>query len=162
VFGTGVHPTTRLCLDLLVELVTPEPPSSALDVGTGSGLLGIAALRLGVPRVTAIDVDLGAIHAAAENARLNGVRDRLDLTCGEPDALTGTWPLVLANILAAPLVELAPILVRRVAHRGRLVLSGIPQSVEADVRRAYVRLGMRCAATTARGGWIALVLQASW
>jgi ribosomal protein L11 methyltransferase len=76
--------------------------------------------------------------------------------------LTGTWPLVFANIVAAPLVEMAPQLVRRVGHHGVLVLSGIPSSVEQDVERAYRDLGMGTTAVTSRGGWIALVLRASW
>jgi ribosomal protein L11 methyltransferase len=162
VFGTGQHPTTALCLELLAQMVRHDSPARVLDVGTGSGVLAIAALLLEVPRAVAIDVDAGAIHVAEGNARLNGVLDRLDLVCSGPDAVTGAWPLVLANILAAPLVEMAPVLVRRVARHGRLILSGIAQSAEADVRRAYVHLGMRHVSTTARAGWVATVLHASW
>ena len=76
--------------------------------------------------------------------------------------MTGRWPLVLANILDAPLIEMASTLSRRVGHRGRLVLSGIPSSVEPDVHRAYRHLGMRQVAATTRAGWVALVMQASW
>jgi len=72
------------------------------------------------------------------------------------------WPLVVANILAAPLIEMAPALVRRVGRRGRLVLSGIPSSVEPDVDQAYRRLGMRRVDVRSRAGWIALLMQASW
>jgi ribosomal protein L11 methyltransferase len=161
-FGTGLHPTTALCLEALDEAVQIVRPSSVLDVGTGSGVLALAALTLGVPRALAIDVDDEALRVAAENARLNGVADRLQLTRGGPDTVTGTWPLVLANVLAAPLIEMAPALVRRVGHHGRLVLSGIPASVEEDVDRAYRHLGMRRVRTRARAGWIALEMQASW
>src|SRR5262249_4515864 len=101
-------------------------------------------------------------RAAAENARLNGLDERLQLVRGGPDVVAGTWPLVVANLLAAPLIELAPVLVRRVGHHGRLVVSGIPSSVEADVDRAYRHLGMRRVRAQSRAGWNALVFQASW
>lgn len=161
-FGTGLHPTTALCLELLEELVDAAAPETVLDVGTGSGVLALAALELGVPRAVGIDVDEEALRVAAENARINGVERRLELRRAGPDAITGTWPLVLANVLAAPLIEMAPALVRRVGHHGQLVLSGIPASAEQDVDRAYQRLGMRRVRANARAGWIALVLQASW
>lgn len=76
--------------------------------------------------------------------------------------MAGTWPLVLANVLAAPLIEMAPTIVRRVAHHGHLVLSGIPASVEPDVVRAYSRLGMRLLRVRSRAGWVAIELLATW
>lgn len=161
-FGSGLHATTALCLEVLDELVSSEWPESMLDVGTGSGVLALAALTLGVPRATGIDIDPGALRAAAENARINGLEDRLQLTPGGPEAVAGTWPLVIANVLAAPLMEMAPALVRRIGHHGRLVLSGIPSSVGPDVESAYRRLGMRRMTSKSRDGWIGLVLQASW
>jgi ribosomal protein L11 methyltransferase len=160
-FGTGHHPTTALCLDALQDALAARP-DRVLDVGTGSGVLALAALLLGVPRATGIDIEAEALRVAAENARLNGVHERLQLTPGGPEAVTGTWPLVLANVLAAPLIEMAPALVRRVGHHGRLVLSGIPQSVEPDVSHTYRRLGMHRVDALSRGGWVALVLHASW
>jgi len=81
---------------------------------------------------------------------------------GGPEAVTGTWPLVLANVLPGPLIEMAPDLVRRVGRHGQLVLSGIPSSVEADVDRGYRHLGMHRLRVKSRAGWVALVLQASW
>jgi ribosomal protein L11 methyltransferase len=161
-FGTGLHPTTALCLETLEEEVAMLRPDEMLDVGTGSGILAIAALMLGVPRATAIDIDEAALEAAAENARVNAVGQRLRLTRGGPDAITGTWPLVLANVLAAPLIEMAPVLVRRIGHHGRVVLSGIPASVEQDVEYAYRHLGMRRVGASSRGGWVALVMDAPW
>lgn len=161
-FGTGLHPTTALCLELLDDLVRTDAPSSLLDVGTGSGVLALAALTLGVRRAVGIDIDADAIRVAAENARLTGVSERLELLLGGPDVVTGAFPLVLANVLAAPLVEMAPVLVRRVAHHGRLVLSGIHRSLDAGVVRAYRRVGMHHVSTRARGEWAALLLQASW
>lgn len=162
VFGTGLHPTTALCLGILEELATQDPPASLLDVGTGSGVLAIAAALLGVPRVTVIDIDVEALAAAAANARSNGVADRLELLHGGIEVAAGIWPLVVANILAAPLIEMAPVLAQRVGHHGRLVLSGIAESVEAEVLRAYRHLGMRHVRSDARGGWVAVLQQATW
>ena len=161
-FGTGLHPTTALCLEALDGAVQVALPDSVLDVGTGSGVLALAALRLGVPRAVAIDVDDDALRVAAENARLNRLAERVQLARGGPESLEGTWPLVLANVLAAPLIEMAPALGRRVGHHGRLVLSGIPQSVGPEVERAYRRLGMQRVDVMSRAGWVALVMRASW
>jgi len=161
-FGTGLHPTTALCLQLINEIVQTSHPNAMLDVGTGSGVLALAALMLGVPDVRAIDEDDEAVRVAAANARLNRLENRLQLSSGGPETLTGTWPLVIANILAAPLIEMAPSLVRLVPRHGRLVLSGIPDSMELDVAHAYVRLGMHRAEVMRRAGWVALTLRPSW
>jgi ribosomal protein L11 methyltransferase len=161
-FGTGLHPTTAMCLEAIEGALQPSPPDALLDVGTGSGVLALAALLMGVPQALGVDIDAEALRAAAANARLNALDRRLQLARGGPDAVVGTWPLVVANLLAAPLVELAPVLVRRVGHRGRLVLSGIPSSVEPDVDRVYRRLGMQHVETQSRAGWSTFVLQASW
>jgi ribosomal protein L11 methyltransferase len=161
-FGTGLHPTTALCLDTIQEVVSIAAPEAVLDVGTGSGVLALGALMLGVPRALGIDIDADALRVAARNARLNALHERLQLIRGGPEAVTGVWQLVLANVLAAPLIEMAPALVRRVGHHGQLVLSGIASSAEREVEQAYRRLGMRRVRVTSRGGWISLVLQASW
>lgn len=162
VFGTGLHPTTALCLEVLEEEARIALPDAVLDVGTGSGILVLAALMLGVPRAAAVDIDDDAVCVAAENARINGVAARLQLTRGGPEAVTGTWPLVLANVLAAPLIEMAPVLVQRLGHHGLLVLSGIAASVERDVVEAYRRLGMHHVGTRSRSGWAAVIMRASW
>lgn len=161
-FGTGLHPTTALCLEALDEIVGASSTGSVLDVGTGSGVLALSALVLGVPRAHAIDIDEEALLIAAENARLNGLADRIELSQGGPETIAGSWPLVLANVLAAPLIDMAPMLVRRVGHHGRVVLSGIPAGVEGQVEDGYRRLGMRRVDVKTRGGWVALVMQASW
>jgi ribosomal protein L11 methyltransferase len=161
-FGTGLHPTTALCLETLQDLVAAAPPDRVLDVGTGSGVLALAALLHGVPRAAGIDTDPDALHAALDNARMNGLADRLELTHGGPDIVSGAWPIVLANVLAAPLIEMAPVLVRRVGRRGRLVLSGISDSVAPDVERVYHRLGMQPLGRSTRAGWTALVMHATW
>jgi ribosomal protein L11 methyltransferase len=161
-FGTGLHPTTALCLETLDETIQGGVPATMLDVGTGSGVLALGALMMGVPLACGLDTDDAALRIARENARINGLEDRLRLVLGGPEAAAGTWPLVFANVLAAPLIEMAPTLVRRLAHHGRLVLSGIPFSVEPDVEQAYCRLGMRVTDVKSRAGWSAVVLRASW
>jgi ribosomal protein L11 methyltransferase len=161
-FGTGHHPTTALCIEALEEILSAEAPGGVLDVGTGSGILALAALMLGVPQAVGLDIDAGALSAAAENACLNGLADRLRLVHGGPDAVNEAWPLVVANVLAAPLIEMAPTLVRRVGGRGRLILSGIAASLEPEVRRAYERLGMRHTGSRTRAGWAAVTVRASW
>ncbi|MDQ2841640.1 MAG: 50S ribosomal protein L11 methyltransferase [Acidobacteriota bacterium] len=94
--------------------------------------------------------------------RLNDFADRLQLVLGGPNVVHGNWPLVVANVLAAPLIEMAPILVRRVERRGRLILSGIPSSLESEVKRTYQHLGMRHIGSKTRSGWTMLMAQASW
>lgn len=161
-FGTGHHPTTALCIEALEEILTVDRPDRILDVGTGSGILALAALTIGVPKAVAVDIDADALKIAAENARLNHLEDRLQLVLGGPDDVDGKWPLIMANVLAAPLIDMAPTLVRRVASAGRLILSGIPCSLEAEVRKTYQHFGVRHIATHTRSGWTALIAQASW
>jgi len=161
-FGSGLHPTTVLCLEAIEEALAFEIPGSLLDVGTGSGVLALAALMKGVPRAVGLDTDATAIKAAAEHARVNEMEGRLVLVQGGPESIGGAWPLVIANLLAAPLIEMAPALIRRVGHRGRLILSGIPQSVAPDIEHAYRRCGMRLVRTTLRVGWAAVVVDATW
>jgi ribosomal protein L11 methyltransferase len=166
-FGTGSHPTTALCLEALHEMLPGESVlggslNRLLDVGTGSGILALAGLTMGVPQATGLDIDPAALESARRNAQLNGLDHRLALVLGGPEAVQGTWPLVVANILAAPLTEMAPVLVRRIGCGGRLILSGIQESLEAEVRRVYLRLGLRHLTTERRAGWAAVLLQASW
>lgn len=161
-FGTGLHPTTALCVETLAAELSVSDVDRMLDVGTGSGILALAALRLGVPRVTAIDVDDRALAAAKENARLNGFVPRLDLRRGGPESIDGAWPLVLANILAAPLIDMAPALSQRVAHDGRLILSGIPSSMSDEITHVYRRMGMHHLRTESREGWAAAIMRSAW
>jgi ribosomal protein L11 methyltransferase len=161
-FGSGLHPTTALCLEAIDEAMQVDVPRAVLDVGTGSGVLAFAALMLGVPRAIGVDIDDAALRVAAENARLNELEKRVHLVRGGPESVRGTWPLVVANVLAAPLIEMAPALVRRVSHHGHLVLSGIPCSLEHDVSHAYRHLGMRRVAGTSRAGWVTLSFGATW
>ena len=161
-FGTGLHATTALCLEALEAEIDAARPRSVLDVGTGSGVLALAALSAGVPIAHAVDVDAAAIRTAAENARLNGLASRLRLVQGGPEALSSRWPLVLANVLAAPLIALARPLTRRVGHRGRLIVSGVRASLAREVEAAYVGAGMRQVHAANRDGWTTMTFHASW
>ncbi len=134
-FGTGTHPTTALCL----EWLDAHPPQGleVIDYGSGSGILAVAALKLGAARVTAVDIDPQALTATRDNAAKNGVADTR-LAVGYPDDLDARpVDLVMANILSGPLVELAPRLAGHVRPGGAIVLSGILQNQAETVREAY-------------------------
>ncbi len=161
-FGTGHHPSTALCLEVLVEIIAAEQPASVLDVGTGSGILALAALQMGVPDAVGLDIDAAALEAAAQNARLNQLSDRLELILGGPGKVQGAWPLVVANVLAAPLIEMAPALVRLLAKNARLILAGIHSTLAPEVCHAYKRLGIRRIDSQTRDGWTVLTALAPW
>lgn len=149
-FGTGSHPTTRLCLEWLCEAVAPGV--SVLDYGCGSGILAIAAKRLGAGDVLGVDIDGKALVAAADNAARNAVEIRLQHS-GEP--LQQRFDRVVANILTNPLCMLAPLLVARVAPGGKIALSGVLETQAEQVIAAYAPyLALRVGA--AREGWVRL------
>ncbi|WP_320056147.1 50S ribosomal protein L11 methyltransferase [Desulfuromonas thiophila] len=133
-FGTGSHETTFLCLEALADRFELQPvPRSLLDVGTGSGILAIAAAALGAERVLACDIDPQACATARDNAVINGVQDRVEVTAAPLEALPGGFDLVVANILAEENVRLAAELVNRLAPAGTLILSGILAEKQALV-----------------------------
>jgi ribosomal protein L11 methyltransferase len=132
-FGTGTHPTTRLCLEWLAAMLARG--ATVLDYGCGSGILAIAAARLGAGRVTGVDIDPQAVAAARENARINGVAAEFVVPDGLPPA--ATYDVVVANILANPLRLLAPALAARCARDGRIVLSGVLTEQTDEVAAAY-------------------------
>jgi ribosomal protein L11 methyltransferase len=139
-FGTGTHPTTALCLEGLCELLGGAPGPDVLDVGTGSGLLAIAAKKLGAIRVVGTENDAVALRVAQENADRNGVV--LELRLEDPDAVPGRFPVVVANILANTLVALAPGIAARLAAGGTLLLAGVLADQEDEVRSAYLAAGL--------------------
>jgi ribosomal protein L11 methyltransferase len=131
-FGTGSHPTTRLCLEWLCANI--KGGETVLDYGCGSGILGIAAARIGAGVVTGVDIDDNALIAAHDNAATNQVAMALRHT---REALDETFEVVVANILTNPLCVLAPLLAARVAAGGRIVLSGVLESQAEEVIAAY-------------------------
>jgi ribosomal protein L11 methyltransferase len=148
-FGTGEHPTTALCLEWLDAAL--EPDATVLDYGCGSGVLAIAALALGADRAWAVDNDEQALTATRDNARLNGCETRLDV--GAPESLPPLrFDVVLANILAGPLVALAAEFARIVVPGGAVVLSGILTRQAPNVVAAY-EPWFEQIATHERDGW---------
>lgn len=133
-FGTGTHPTTALCLEWLDSLQLSG--KALLDYGCGSGVLGIAALKLGAGSVLAMDIDPQAVIATGENARDNGVAERLQVT-ESADQIDGTFDVVVANILAGPLIDLARPIAMSVEKHGMLALSGVLSEQAAGVMEAY-------------------------
>lgn len=149
-FGTGSHPTTRLCLDWLCEAV--HGGKHVLDYGCGSGILALAATKLGAADVLGVDIDERALEAATDNAAKNGVVMRL---AHSEQPLTETFDLVVANILTNPLCVLAPLLAARVAPGGRLALSGVLETQAEQVIAAYApHIALKVGATL--DGWVRL------
>jgi ribosomal protein L11 methyltransferase len=149
-FGTGSHPTTHLCLAWL-EAELP-PGASVLDYGCGSGILAIAARKLGGGRTLAVDIDSQAIESTRANAQFNGV----DVQAVQPDALPeGVYDLVVANILSNPLKLLAPMLSARVASGGQLVLSGVLERQAEEVAAIYASW-LDLSVWRIRDGWVCL------
>ncbi|MBL8447852.1 MAG: 50S ribosomal protein L11 methyltransferase [Zoogloeaceae bacterium] len=149
-FGTGSHPTTHLCLDWITANV--KEGLSVLDYGCGSGILGIAAARLGAADVLGVDIDPKALDAARDNAERNQVTLRLQAA---ETPLPARFDRVVANILTNPLCVLAPAIAATVAPGGRLALSGVLESQAGQVIQAYeAYLTLRVGAT--RDGWVRL------
>ncbi len=151
-FGTGTHATTALCLEWLDKIDIAD--KTLLDFGCGSGILAIAALKLGAKSVTAVDIDLQAITATRQNALSNEVDDRLETTM-QIDQLDDQFDFVVANILAGTLVDHATFVCDRLKSGGRLALSGILADQVADVSAAY-RHCIEFAAAEYRDNWARL------
>mgnify|MGYP003385442559 CR=1 FL=1 len=147
-FGTGTHPTTRMCLRW-ISAHGGTGLGRVLDYGCGSGILAIAAAKYGAPQVDAVDIDDAAVAAALLNAQANQVA----LNAGLPDQASGQYQTVLANILATPLKVLAPLLCARVAPGGALVLAGILERQAEELVQAYASY-CRLAVSDSEEGWI--------
>jgi ribosomal protein L11 methyltransferase len=150
-FGTGTHPTTRMCLRWLAA----HPPRGlrVLDYGCGSGILAIGAALHGARQTDAVDIDPAAVQATRENAQANGVAGAV--TTGLPDLAHGTYDVVLANILATPLKLLAPLLAAHVNGGGALVLAGVLERQTAELQAAY-RPWVTLEAGDVQEGWVLL------
>ena len=130
-FGTGTHPTTRMCLRWIAR--QQAPLGRVLDYGCGSGILAIGAAKFGATDIDAVDIDPAAVESTAQNAEANAVT----LRAGLPDKAQGAYQTVLANILATPLRVLAPLLCAHVAPGGSLVLAGILERQRDELKEAY-------------------------
>ncbi len=154
-FGTGSHPTTRQCLETLSVLTLDG--ARVLDVGTGSGILAIAAAKRGAGAVVAVDSDVVAVRAAGENVKLNGADVLVAL--GSAADVPGCFDVVIANIVGPVLVAIAADLRARLATPGTLVVAGITRDAVNDVRGAFTGRGLDQVSRDERGDWICLVFE---
>lgn len=157
-FGTGTHPTTRMCLRWLAHHAPAEAAGwrRVLDYGCGSGILAIGAALHGAQDIDALDIDPAAVQSTELNAAANGVR----LRAGLPALAQGTYPLVLANILATPLKLLAPLLCSHLAPGGQLVLAGILERQAEELQAAYAPWLM-LSVSDHEDGWILMTARAA-
>jgi ribosomal protein L11 methyltransferase len=152
-FGTGDHPTTSLCLEAVDAFMSKHPGATVLDVGTGTGVLAIAAKKLGASRVVGTDNDEMSVVLAKENIRDNATPD-IDISGRELTRVDGAFDLVLANILANTLVELAPLIAPKV--KKKLILAGVLVHQREEVTAAYVAQGLTPDGTKNINEWIRL------
>lgn len=157
-FGTGEHETTSMCIELLEEYITPS--ETVLDVGTGSGILGISAIKLGAKRAIMTDIDTVAVLSAKHNAELNGVSGNCEIV--KADLLNGVKDvaqIAVANIFAEVLVRLSADLASQVVNGGYVLLSGIIKERLELVTSSFANVGFKHVKTVNKGEWYALVMQ---
>jgi ribosomal protein L11 methyltransferase len=157
-FGTGLHPTTRLCLAAIEDIADRGllERVRVLDVGCGSGILAIAALRLGAARALAVDTDPIAIESTTANARRNRLAGRIRARAGSLPSREPPFDIVLGNLIAGVLVPLAPRLRDELLPGGRLLASGIFIDREDEVRVAFETAGLEVVGRSSEGDWVVL------
>ena len=166
-FGTGTHPTTRMCLKWTAQNAAAFAGQPVLDYGCGSGILAIGAALFGSGAIDAVDIDPAAVDATHANADANLAHlksgdGHLPIHAGLPDVIgeaQGAYPVVLANILATPLKMLAPLLAGHVAPGGHLVLAGILARQEQELKDAYAEVGLQLQVANEEEGWILMTAQ---
>ena len=155
-FGTGGHETTSLCLEALDQLV--RGGERVLDIGTGSGILAIAALKLGAAQAEGVDIDPVAVRTAGENAALNGVADRLTVLAGDlSDKASGQYQIITANIVANAIMALAPAVPGLMAEGGVFIASGIIDTRKEEVIAALQAAGLKVQEVKEKRGWECIV-----
>lgn len=155
-FGTGTHETTSLCLEVLDGLV--KGGERVLDIGTGSGILAIAALKLGAAAAEGIDIDPMCVRTAGENAARNGVKDRFAIKVGDLSAeASGVYDIITANIVAAAILDLAPAVPALLAKNGRFIASGIIDERKQEVLDGLAAAGLHVLEVKEKRGWVCLV-----
>lgn len=160
-FGTGTHATTRMCLEVIEKLTHDGTPAinSMLDVGIGSGILSIAAAKLGVPKTVGIDVDPIALGYAQKNIDKNNVTNQVEVRHVSLEKLEGTFDLIVANILSEILLKLRKDLCNHLAENGILILSGIMDENKLKIERKFTSKKISLAASYTHTDWSCLVLQ---
>ena len=155
-FGTGTHETTALCLTVLDELV--KGGERVLDIGTGSGILAIAALKLGAAVAEGVDIDPVAVRTAGENAALNGVQDKLTVLVGDlSDKASGKYDIITANIVANAILSLAPAVPGLMADGATFIASGIIDSRKDEVIAGLEKAGLAIVEVKEKRGWECIV-----
>ena len=155
-FGTGTHETTSLCLETLDSLV--KGGERVLDIGTGSGILAIAALKLGAASAEGVDIDPVAVRTAGENAALNGVQDKLTVLVGDlSDKASGTYDIITANIVANAILSLAPAVPGLMAEGATFIASGIIDSRKDEVITGLEKAGLSVVEVKEKRGWECIV-----
>jgi len=162
-FGTGLHPSTRLCLQLLKLAAHMDSerscgPRAALDIGCGSGILTIAAIRLGAARVLAIEIDPSAVQAASRNIQINGLAHAALVVKTSWHEISGQYDLVLANLVPSVLYKAAPHIAKLLRKQGLLITAGFPLSKNAEVRGLFAKNGLRLLHECSLDGWGALLI----
>ena len=159
-FGTGTHPSTQMCLQGLEEIAGSSPHlSSLLDVGTGSGILAIAARKLGIGQVLAVDIDPVAIASARKNALANKIVGGLEFRVGSADGLRRKFDIIVANLLPQELLQVAPVLPKRMSSGGTLIVSGLLRHQKKEMISAFAQQGLEILRSRDARGWACLMLR---
>lgn len=158
-FGTGTHPSTHLCLLMLIRLAAHYQGGALLDVGGGSGILSLAALLLGWQRAVGVDIDAQTIPVATHNAALNNLQERVQFFHGSWNAIHGQFSCITANVYLGPLIEMLQPVARYLAPGGTLILSGLLISQEATMRAAINSAGLAVQERLVEEGWVALAVR---
>ena len=159
-FGTGAHETTSLCLETLDSLV--KGGERVLDIGTGSGILAIAALKLGAAVAEGVDIDPMCVRTAGENARRNGVQDRFTVLVGDlSDKASGQYNIITANIVAAAILSLAPHVPALMAPGARFIASGIIDTRKDEVLTGLRAAGLEPVEVKEKRGWVCIICKAA-
>ncbi|MBE7064627.1 MAG: 50S ribosomal protein L11 methyltransferase [Ruminococcaceae bacterium] len=154
-FGSGQHETTKLCMELIEKYITPD--TNMLDVGTGSGILGIAGLLLGAGDVTGVDIDALSVKVAKENAEINGVGDKFNVKCGNlADDISGKFNMITANIVADIIVMLMPDAKKLLSDDGIFIMSGIIDMRFEDVEKGLAENNFEIIEVKRERGWCAI------
>jgi ribosomal protein L11 methyltransferase len=164
-FGTGQHESTKMALSLLTTALTGTPAAGAgrvLDVGTGTGILAMAAVLFGTDSAVAIDNDPEAVRVAGENIKTNNLEKQITTSITPLTEIEGRFPLILANIVHDVLVEMAPRFAELIEPQGRVILAGIlAGEQEKNIIKVYQKLGFQCQESLHDGEWAALLFHAS-
>lgn len=157
-FGTGAHPTTRMCLHLLVQYQDRYRGETVLDIGCGSGILSLAAVRLGARTTVGVDIDAQAVTIATQNAARNALQEHSRFLHGSWDTVPGQFALLVANIYLGPIIDMLPSCARRLTASGVMILSGIIASQEKALQTSLHDVGLMVQSRLVEDDWVALAV----